>query len=162
VRVRVAGPEDWAAIRRVRLAALQDAPSAFWSAYADEVGQSEQQWRDRIARGLKLLALDAGRVVGHAGGFVPADRPDDVELVAMWVEPTARGRGVGAVLIEAVTEWARSIGASRLHLWVEENNAAAYRLCCRHGFEPTGQRQPMPTEGRWELAMARPLGAGSG
>lgn len=158
-QIRVAVPEDWAAVRRVRLAALADAPSAFWSSFEEEVGQSEQQWRERIARGLKLLALDGERVVGHAGGFVPTDRPDDVELVAMWVDPAARGRGIGAALIEALADWAESIGSTRLHLWVEEKNAAAYGLYRRRGFEPTGQRQPMPSGGRWELAMARPVGA---
>jgi GNAT superfamily N-acetyltransferase len=87
------------------------------------------------------------------------DEPDPT-LVAMFVDPAARGQGIGGALVEAVSVWARARGAARLTLWVTDTNAAALALYRRCGFRPTGKTQPLDhTPSIGELQMARDLGA---
>jgi GNAT superfamily N-acetyltransferase len=56
----------------------------------------------------------------------------------MFVDGTARRRGVGVALVESVVGWARALEAVDLTLWVTASNEAAIALYCRCGFRPTG------------------------
>jgi ribosomal protein S18 acetylase RimI-like enzyme len=58
-------------------------------------------------------------------------------LVGMFVDSTARQRGVGFALVENVVGWARARQEVRLTLWVTASNEAAIALYCRCGFRPT-------------------------
>jgi len=62
----------------------------------------------------------------------------------MWVAPEVRRRGVGGMLVDAVIEWARSNGVTRLLLDVADNNAPAIELYARKGFEPNGEVGTLP------------------
>jgi GNAT superfamily N-acetyltransferase len=157
--IREAGADDWQAMRDVRLAALRDAPQAFASTYEREVAFTEADWQRRIAGGGSFLAYapELGPApAGIAGGFEIA--PGTIELVSMWVSPQARGHGIGQVLVQAVVGWARARAATRVHLWVTENNGHARMLYERCGFQPTAERQPLPSDPEvTEIGMARPL-----
>ncbi len=167
VLVRTAVPADWEILRDIRLAALRDAPYAFGSTYAGEVTFSKADWLRRIAGDSTFLAYLSGAAgpVGSGGpgpvGLAAAyqEEPGVIELVSMWVRPRARGLGVGEALIAAVADWARTAkNAAILHLWVTESNKPARLLYERHGFEPTGERQPLPSNPVLvEIAMSRPL-----
>ncbi|MGD0686975.1 MAG: GNAT family N-acetyltransferase [Streptosporangiaceae bacterium] len=67
--IRRAVPEDWATLRRVRLAALAEAPQAFGSTLDGEIGRPEQYWRARIAASPQFIAWADGEPVGIAAGF---------------------------------------------------------------------------------------------
>lgn len=158
--VRETEVADWAVMRDIRLAALQDAPDAFGSTYHQEVSFSEAQWRARIDRGGSFLAyvpeVSASEPAGLAGGY-PAE-PDTVDLISMWVRPQARGYGAGEAMIAAVTSWARTRAAKSLHLWVTETNSPARGLYQRCGFTLSGERQPLPSNPDLdEIGMTRPL-----
>ena len=62
----------------------------------------------------------------------------------MWVAPEARGQGVGNALIDAVIEYARSSGASRLLLDVADHNQQAIALYARKGFKLNGKTGTLP------------------
>jgi hypothetical protein len=49
--VRPVQPDDWAALREIRLRALADSPSAFASTLEREQAFDEREWRRRIADG---------------------------------------------------------------------------------------------------------------
>jgi len=160
VLIREAAPDDWPILRDIRLTALADAPDAFASTYAREEAFEQADWLARIVGGGSFLAylpeIDASEPVGLAGGFTP--QPGVIELVSMWVRPKARGRGVGAALIAAVTDWAKVSDATVVHLWVSEDNAPACLLYQRCGFVLAGQRQPLPSNPHlYEVGMIRPL-----
>jgi hypothetical protein len=57
-------PEEWATVRRVRLAALADAPEAFASTLDRELRLDEATWRERVAASPWFLAWRDGKPVG--------------------------------------------------------------------------------------------------
>jgi len=159
IHMREAAGDDWALMRDVRLAALAEAPYAFGSSYAREVGFTEARWRGRISdRSVTFFAYDETddkAPAGLAGVFV---EDGAAQIVSMWVRPAFRGRGVGEALIEATASWAKSRSFPALFLWVTESNAPARRLYARCGFTPTGERQPLPSDPSLpEIQLSRPL-----
>lgn len=160
VTVRRVRADDWAVVRDVRLMALADAPSAFGSSYAAEVGRDDAFWIDRAARssagdvGTTYLAtlgddpepdrVAPDRVVGLVSAFRPV--PGVVELVSMWTSPTARRSGAARRLVGAVVDWAAAGPATGVELWVTRGNEPAYRLYRSCGFAETGDHQPLPSD----------------
>ncbi len=156
--VREVAAEDWELLRDVRLAALREAPYAFGSTYAGEARFTEAQWRGRIGeRTVTFFAYADGDTApaGLAGVYV---EDGEAELVSMWVRPSARELGVGAALVEAAADWARSRSHAALYLWVTESNEPARRLYSRCSFTPTGERKPLPSDRTLsEIRMRRSL-----
>ncbi len=134
--------DDWALLRDVRLRALADAPDAFGSTLAQARETTDDGWRQRAANGgLTLIALDDGAPVAMGGALAWDDRPTAF-VWGMWTDPAARGRGVGAQLLDALVAWCRaSYDEVRLH--VTEGNDGARRLYTSRGFEPTGTWEPL-------------------
>jgi ribosomal protein S18 acetylase RimI-like enzyme len=172
VQVRRAHPDEWATVRDVRLAALADAPDAFASTLSRERGRTEPQWRSRIGAWPWFLAWRAGTPAGLVAAVPdqpasgppaadpPARDPRGWHLVSMWVSPQVRGTGVAELLIGAVVDHARAVGAPRITLWVALGNARARAFYLRMGFTPTGRRQAYPRDGADALdeeELARPV-----
>jgi GNAT superfamily N-acetyltransferase len=158
VLMRKASPEDWRTLRDIRLAALRDTPDAFTMTHDQEAAFTEADWLNRISGGgVNFLAylpeVTASEPVGLVGGYWPT--PGVAELVAMYVRPQARGRGVGEALVGAVLGWARAEQATAVHLWVNESNKHARLLYERCGFSPTGERQPLRSD--QEIGLVRKL-----
>jgi ribosomal protein S18 acetylase RimI-like enzyme len=68
-------------------------PDGVWQAWTAEAADG----RDKVL----FLAEDGGALLGVVGGFRRLD-PSEVQLVSLWVDPDARGRGVARSLIRAV------------------------------------------------------------
>jgi ribosomal protein S18 acetylase RimI-like enzyme len=149
----------WRTYRDVRLAMLQDAPRAFWTTYAEAAARTDEEWREMVARSPTWLAMDGDRPLGSVAGISLPDQPEDeCVLVGMWVDPAARGRGVGERLVRTVVAWAAEEGLSRVLLEVAHENAAARSLYERVGFVPTGRTGAMPHDPTiTELEMELPL-----
>jgi ribosomal protein S18 acetylase RimI-like enzyme len=161
IELRVLTPDDWRTWRRLRLAALAEAPYAFSSRLADWQGDGdrEERWRARlgIPGSFNVVAVLYGEPAGLASG-VPAGE-GAAELISMWVSPAARGHGVGDRLVQAVARWARQAGSQVLRLAVAQDNENAAGLYRRNGFQLTGELgDPMP-DGHRERIMAKDLSA---
>jgi ribosomal protein S18 acetylase RimI-like enzyme len=93
-----------------------------------------------------VIALDNGFPVGAAWyrlfearqpgfGFVDERTPE----LAIAVVPNARGKGVGAKLLDTLLARARTEGFGTISLSVDRNNAGAIGLYERYGFERVGE-----------------------
>lgn len=161
IALRTVGPDDWPDWRALRLAALAEAPGAFGSTLAQwqGAGDREERWRARLAipGSLNLLGVADDRPVGMASGV-----PDDgrAELISMWVSPTARGLGLGDLLIAEIARWAIGRSADALYLSVRPDNASAIALYARNGFVDTGELGELLPDGvHREIVMAKALSA---
>jgi GNAT superfamily N-acetyltransferase len=105
-----------------------------------------------VARARFVVELD-GRVVGLAAGG-DSNHTAAAALTSLWVDPEARGEGVGDLLVATVSDWARNAGYRQIFLWVAEGNDHAETLYERNGFVRTGalMRDPNP-----EFEMGRRL-----
>lgn len=162
LRMRALAPDDWPIWRRLRLTALAEAPDAFGSRLADWQGNGDrpERWRARlaVAGSYHTVAEFDGEPVGMASGM-PTGTDGVVELVSMWVAPSARGQGVAGRLVEDVERWARDLPATELRLAVAEGNQAAASLYRRHDFRFTGETEVMPDGVRLEHIMSKRLSA---
>jgi ribosomal protein S18 acetylase RimI-like enzyme len=159
VVVRRLGTGEVRQSRALRLAALVDAPEMFLAAYDEEAAQPEEFWRERARRAgdseevATFVAVAGERHIGTATGLMP-DGAGPARLVAMWVEPAARGTGVGRELVDAVCGWVASHGATSIELELREHNSAARHLYERAGFAVAG---PPRAASKCEVRMARSL-----
>jgi ribosomal protein S18 acetylase RimI-like enzyme len=145
IEVQEVGPDDWRAVRDIRLRALADSPFAFASTLAREEAMAESRWRERLGSGHWWLCRDGDAAVGMVSSYTEDGSSDERHLVAMWVAPDRRGTPAASFLVEAVCERASADGARAVVLWVADGNDRARRFYERLGFRPTGVRQPLPS-----------------
>lgn len=154
---------EWREARELRLRALRDeqADLAFFTTYDEAVSRSDDQWRSNALDASteaaapvtvrQFVAIDpVGGWVGTVtvrlqaqgspdfGGGV-ADR-DRGMLLAVWIDPDHRGRGLLGRLVELAAGWLREQHLDSLVLWVHEDNTRAQRAYAAAGFTPTGRR----------------------
>jgi GNAT superfamily N-acetyltransferase len=159
--IRRARSDEWRQMKAIRLRALAEAPTAFGSTLVREQTFADETWRARTESSMTFLAYESDRVVGTACGYVdPAGEPGVVQLVAMYVEPAARGQGCSHLLIDAVLDAAAAAGAAQVRLNVTDVNEVAARCYRRHGFSETGRtsrllHSPEITEIEMMVALPR-------
>lgn len=146
--VRRARPDEWRAVRDLRLRALASDPDAFGGTLAEATARPDAEWQERLASDDHVTFVAetddvAGGLIGMAVGVPAEDRPGIAALHGMWVEPQARGQGTGAALMDAVESWARSAGYHTIGLGVTTTNASAIRLYTSRGYADVGERYPL-------------------
>jgi [ribosomal protein S18]-alanine N-acetyltransferase len=77
------------------------------------------------------------QVVGYVVAIFAAD---EGEIANLAVLPTAQGRGVGGLLLDAAIGEATHRGCGALYLEVRESNAPARHLYASRGFAEVGRR----------------------
>lgn len=148
---------DAAAFRALRLAGLQEAPTAFGSSYGREKDRTVEDFAQTIARNHMVGAFDGERLVGVAG-FYPSTGEKDGHKGNVWgvyVEPAHRGGGIARAMMERLLEHARTV-VLLVHLCVVTDNVAALRLYERLGFVGYGtEPRALRVDGRFydELLM---------
>ena len=153
-------------LRSIRLAALADSPGDATTTVARTAARSDDHWSEAAAAnssgGLQATffatpdapASEDSDPIGLLGAY--ANESGIVNLVGLWSAPGYRDIGVATALLDAVADWARSIGADRLRLWVVERNEFARAFYLGEGFEPTGATIPYELDPRIkQVAMVR-------
>jgi len=135
VLIRRADPPDAsevAAVLRQSFLEYQDqyTPEGFAATTPDE-----QQVRSRMAEGSAWVALLSNAIVGTASAV---KKDDDVLYVrGMAVLPSARGRGIGELLLREIEAFALRNNCTRLFLTTTPFLTGAIRLYERFGFQRT-------------------------
>lgn len=100
------------------------------------------EWRGDVAG--SIFVVDAGKGVA--------------QLRLLYVEPKARGLGIGRLLVDQVVRFARDKGYRKVRLWTQESLVAARRIYVAAGFQLT-ESQPHRSFGKdlvgeyWELTL---------
>jgi ribosomal-protein-alanine N-acetyltransferase len=129
-------------------------PAAFWS----ELAAGPTRW---YVVAESIGPDGSSSLAGYAGLLVPGTEAD-VQTIA--VARDAQGRGVGTMLLRALTERAVRSGATSLLLEVRADNAPAIALYGREGFERVSVRRRYYQPGdvdAW-IMRRRPLPAPGG
>jgi ribosomal protein S18 acetylase RimI-like enzyme len=145
VSIRPLRAEEWRVLKDLRIRALDDAPDAFGPTAAEARAEPDAYWRSGardLARAGGLLVLRRGDApVGLVSALVDAGEIGHVG--AMWIDPGARGGGLGARLLDAASELLAARGSRAIELWVTEGNERASALYASRGFTPTGVSEPL-------------------
>lgn len=166
-QIRQLGLSDTACFQRLRMAALQDTPSAFTTSLHSEQALTTAHWHERI-EGPSLSCIWGawdrdGTLVACTGLMHQA--LDKVEhkatIYTVYVAPAARGAGLSRKLVESVIVYARShTQLQQLVLSVTAGNAPAHQLYLSLGFIEYG-REPraIRTQDGWhdQILMHLPL-----
>jgi ribosomal protein S18 acetylase RimI-like enzyme len=137
---------QWLLLKRLRIAALTDAPDAFGPSAEEVVAQPDSYWQAWARR-----SEEPGRRVfvafidGEAEGLVSAvgDDAGVGHIGAMWVAPAARRAHLGRALLTRGCDFLAESGCRRIVLTVTETNSPAIAMYTSHGFVLTGASSPL-------------------
>jgi [ribosomal protein S18]-alanine N-acetyltransferase len=127
VGVRAAEERDLAAIHAIECASFGDP----WSL------EGFRDLIDHPRAKMEVAHESNGEVLGYAVAWYVAD---ESEIANIAVAPSARRRGVGALLLDRILRAAAAFGAKTVFLEVRESNDEARQLYASRGFEIAGRR----------------------
>lgn len=82
-----------------------------------------------------------GRHVGHIFLVRHPEQPDTAKLRLLYVDPTARGMGLGQALVRECVEFARQAGYRKVILWTQSMLTSAHRIYQNAGFHLVRQER---------------------
>lgn len=105
-----------------------------------------------MPRGRRIVARDASGAIVASGQLQRADHLGNAEgeqLIHVVVEPSQRGRGLGAAILERLESESREAGVTRLLSILYADQPDGLRFAERHGYSEYDRRS------RWFLDLAR-------
>lgn len=139
ITIRRATPQDADAIARILAHAFAPFQPLYTpAAYRATVLTAEDITR-RLPEGPVWLALLDSQPVGTVSALTT---PDGLYIRSMAVDPSARGRGLGLLLLTAAEDHAHATGLARAHLCTTPFLIPAIRLYQRCGY--TRLQDPTP------------------
>jgi GNAT superfamily N-acetyltransferase len=160
-RVRRAAPGDADGIARAHVEGWRVGYAhAFPADYL--ANMSVAAWRERWERALAGNVSDVfvAELDGAVAGFVSCGTSEDQdeqaapgELYALYVEPSAWGKGLGRALLARAEQALRGAGFDEALLWVLEDNPRARRLYEAAGWAADGARKPRTRGGTTAAAV---------
>jgi GNAT superfamily N-acetyltransferase len=163
--VRPATPADAAGLARIQAAVWADVHGADLPAdLVDAAGSPEaaERWRDSIAEPPsprhRVLAAQAGDALVGFAALAPSYDPDTVpaldgELLALCVDPAARGAGHGSRLVNAVADLAREDGVHHLHAWLAGAEQGLRDFLVTAGWVDDGATRSLDLRGDGALVL---------
>ncbi len=144
MHVRRLTPEDAALFQAFRLAALQEAPTAFGSSFEEESDFPSSAIEGRLAiksdRG-PFGAFEEGQLIGliALGRENPKNLAHKALIWGMYVKPEHRSKGIAKAFLQEALSLARSVPeVLQVNLSVNSRNTAAIRLYESFGFKVFG------------------------
>lgn len=166
IEIKTLLPDQWQLYKRVRCAALAEAPYAFSSTLDGASKRSDEDWAQMTRKyasdpnGVTFFAFENKTACGMSACVIDGD---EAEMYAVWVDPACRRKGVGRALIEFACTWSEARGAKRLKVGVFDDNAGALAFYRSAGFRDTGETKPeLSSEERTVLLLKMRLDSNAG
>jgi len=142
IEIREAGPDDYRAAGAVTAEAYREFArdgDPDWLEYLTRIEDVE----GRASRTTILVAVELGEIVGSAtlelDGRTDEDddplAPHEAHIRMLGVQPGARGRGIGRLLMSACESRARAAGRTTVSLHTTQRMRAAQRIYESMGYE---------------------------
>jgi len=148
IEIRRINSDEGNLLRKVRLAALENAPYAFGAKLSDELNKPLSSFNEAAQRNstselsATFLALHCNEPIGQIGAFVTGGK---AFICAMWVASDYRRQKVGKNLFIIASGWLYDINENMIFAWVADTNEAAKMFYRELGFEPTEVKQSLPS-----------------
>jgi GNAT superfamily N-acetyltransferase len=145
VSVRAVRAGDEPQLRELRLRALIESPDAFAATAEEEARLPGSHWAElahqsEVADHLAIyVAIDGEQWLGMGAGRWYERERGVAQLWGMWMDPSARGLGLGERLVHDVRGWAARQGARFLRLGVATRPGDATPFYEGLGFVRTGE-----------------------
>jgi L-amino acid N-acyltransferase YncA len=135
---------DWSAVREIYAEGIATGNATFET----EVPEWSK-WNGEHHKDCRLLASEGQKVLGWAALSPVSSRPvyAGVAEVSIYVAESARGRGVGKSLLNALIEASQRCGIWTLQAGIFPENVASIRLHNSCGFREVGLRQRIGQSG---------------
>jgi GNAT superfamily N-acetyltransferase len=139
--IRLLGPDDVDAFRRIRLEALHAEPAAYASKAEDWEALSVDEWRRRLTDNPVFAAFRGDEPVGIMGLMQQrsSKMAHRATIVMVYVRESVRRAGVASGLLKSLMDCARDRGIRQLELAVSVENPAAIRFYQSEGFVDIGR-----------------------
>jgi len=153
LRIVPLAAEHWADVERIYAAGIATGHATFEAAPPTWESFDAAKVREH-----RLVALDDdGRVLGWAAASAVSDRCVYAGVIehSVYVDPAARGRGVGRALLDALLDSAAAGGVWTVQSGIFPENSASLALHTAAGFRVVGTRERLgrmtygPLAGRW-------------
>ena len=102
-------------------------------------------------RGLFLVAIDAGNVIGT--GAIRAIDQNSAEIKRLWLLERYHGQGIGYRMVTMLLDFARQAGYRRIQLLTDGKQGRAIQFYRRIGFSELDCRSEDPEDVCMEIAI---------
>ena len=151
--IRRAGADDAAAIADVLYAAFAEYQAIYTPGGFAATTPPADRIRERLPEGPVWVAVENEAIVGTVAAV---HKGEGMYVRSMAILPTARGQGIGALLLSEIEHAAREAGAHYLYLSTTPFLTRAIRLYERWGFERSADG-PTDLFGTPIFKMIKPL-----
>ncbi|HJY29998.1 MAG TPA: GNAT family N-acetyltransferase [Pyrinomonadaceae bacterium] len=131
-------PGDWEQVRAIYLEGVREGNSTF-----ETEAPSWEAWDEAHHQSPRLVMRAGGQVLGWAALSPVSKRRvyNGVAEVSVYVTGSARGKGIGRALLEALIENSEQAGMWTLQASIFPENVASIELHLKCGFREVGRRE---------------------
>ncbi|MCY4399321.1 MAG: GNAT family N-acetyltransferase [Gemmatimonadetes bacterium] len=141
-------PEDWPAVAEIYRQGIESGDATFETVVPDW-----ESWNAARSPDCRIIAEAGGEIVGFAGLSHVSKRPvyAGVREAMIYIAASARGRGVGGMLLDRLVQETEAVGIWTLQAGIFPENKASIRIFEKAGFSILGihERVGRFHDGRW-------------